>query len=325
MDAELGARIEAVTRLLDAHRALTASELALKADMPMKRLLDVLSAALRDGLVARTGDRFHLPGAEPVEREDARAADALFHAQRSAAFELPELKEAVERFEAAAAERPGRKADFHQYAVTARTSVMRAYYLLYRGDLRGKDVALLGDDDLTALAIDHLGGFRSLTVFELDPDLVAFLREATAGRAGVRVVEADLRSPLPPSLRGGADTVMSDPSRRLYRCFVERSLEAARPRGAIYAFASPSHGDFAGSFLLQRLALEAGCIITDSVPWFNAYEKDRASLSGQQAGLVATDGKAGPLVSFTESLLRFTRGPSPAEERAFLHDIETRS
>ena len=83
----------------------------------------------------------------------------------------------------------------------------------------GRRILLLGDDDLTALALKLLvlrhGSRRtiaSVAVVDVDPALVSFLEHELADAPfPVTCVEHDLRRPLPPELTGGFDTVVTDP------------------------------------------------------------------------------------------------------------------
>ena len=232
----------------------------------------------------------------------------------------------VEDLGALAQKRPAEKRVFLQRHVSLRTSVLRALYLQHRGDLAGKRVVLLGDDDLTSLALCLVGGFDSLTVLELDAELNAFIesRFEELGASKARAVTYDAREPLPLELRGAADTFMCDPARRTYRTFLGRGQELLRPDGALYVFVNPSHSSGETQFVFQRLAIETGMIITDSVPGFNEYLSNPSKLGAEDWGYYPAPPNPDDAIAFTETLVRFEWGIDPEDEKRLFEAVESR-
>ncbi|HST64948.1 MAG TPA: bis-aminopropyl spermidine synthase family protein, partial [Mycobacteriales bacterium] len=119
--------------------------------------------------------------------------------------------------EAAAAAIPPVRVELDQTHCTPETKTRRVLAMHDAGALAGRRVLILGDDDLISLAIaefarQHGAGPAALTVVELDPALVAFLRSSLAGAPfPVSVVEHDLTDPLPADLLSTMDTVQTDP------------------------------------------------------------------------------------------------------------------
>jgi predicted methyltransferase len=104
------------------------------------------------------------------------------------------------------------------------------------GALEGKTVLLLGDDDLTSLAVkvvsERLGGAPAvggLVVVDVDPAVVSYLARRLRGASfRVECVQHDLRDPLPDRLRGVVDTVFVDPpyTKEGAALFLSRAAEA---------------------------------------------------------------------------------------------------
>ncbi|MFF4607855.1 bis-aminopropyl spermidine synthase family protein [Streptomyces sp. NPDC001339] len=284
----------------------------------------MLKRALGQGSVLREGSRYRVPEVQ-VEAAARQLAGRVFHPHEALRARSPLVEEWLRSLHVLARSRPGEHDEWHQWHVTLRTSLLRALYLQYRGDARGKDVVLLGDSDLTSLAICMVGGYGRLRVLERDPEVIDFLAQALDRLAAkdVEVCPLDARDPLPDELRESADTVMCDPSRRLYRAFFARGVELLRPSGVFYTFVDPSHGEAAGQFILQRDALAAGWIITDSVPLFNEYQRHPGVPSAEFESCYPTPESADDDISFTETMVRFIRSPQEAEEefiRRTVHD-----
>ncbi|MFJ4656819.1 bis-aminopropyl spermidine synthase family protein [Nocardia sp. NPDC088792] len=285
-------------------------------------LLPVLGAALRSGRIQRAGDRYFV--AETPEPTPAGRATALFnpHARLD-----EQTIEWLRRLRELAAGRPREHVEWHQRHVTLRSALLRPLYMHYRGDAVDRDLTFIGDADLSSIAAFLIGGFRSIRVLEADRAVLEFLIQTfhDLDADDVRIREFDARQPLPDDLYDSSDVVICDPSRRLYRCFFARAEELLRPGGAFYTFVNPSHSPDTGQFLFQRDAIAAGWVLTDSVPVLNETAFRAGVLSPEDQENYPFPDNADDAISFTETLVRFVRGPGAAAEeeiRRTVHDRE---
>ena len=99
----------------------------------------------------------------------------------------PELDEVVRAMEVHLATAPQTDVTLDQAPCAAETAVRRVALLYRSGALEGRRIALLGDDDLVALAIGLFGRLlarkelpKRLVVFEIDPRRVEFWSAARA-------------------------------------------------------------------------------------------------------------------------------------------------
>jgi N4-bis(aminopropyl)spermidine synthase len=163
---------------------------------------------------------------------------------------------------------------------TLETKLRRVLALHEADALVGRRILLLGDDDLTSVAlrlfVECFGSETTvarLTVLDVDPALVEFVRAELRGAPFPSdCVEHELRDPLPASLRGEFDTVVTDPpyTTAAARLFLSRAAEAlAGPGGSLFlSFGSRRPG---ASFALQRAITESGFAIRSLVRDFNEY------------------------------------------------------
>ena len=158
---------------------------------------------------------------------------------------------------------------------------MRRVVALHAADaLVGRRILLLGDDDLTSVAIrlfvERFGSdatIAQLTVLDVDPALVGFIHggNCVLRRFRVETLEHDLREPLPPSLRGAFDTVLTDPpyTTAAARLFLSRAAEALAPGSTLFlSFGSRRPG---ASFALQQAITDSGFAIRRLDRDFNDY------------------------------------------------------
>jgi predicted methyltransferase len=190
-----------------------------------------------------------------------------------------ELRGAVERLAALIGEAPSVDVTLDQCPCTPETAILRALLMLETGALEGRRVLILGDDDSLSVAIGMVGGAlrkgdltRGVTAIESDPRRVAFLRDAAA-REGIalRVVEHDLRDPLPDGLAGAFDTAATDPPYTLAgaKLFLGRAAAALTGDGA--CFFSFTRWPGAQLAELQRVMLDLGFAVRAVHPGFNRY------------------------------------------------------
>jgi predicted methyltransferase len=177
-----------------------------------------------------------------------------------------------------AADRPAADVTLDQSHTTPETSLRRALYLRECNAL-DRDLLILGDDDLTSLAVGllrrqlHLGG--RLAVAEIDPRLVAYLRRVSDAEGfGIEVHLHDLRLPLLEPLIGVFDAFFTDPPYTLegLRLFVSRGVSALRPGVRRQAFISFGHKSPDEWREVVRTVSDAGLSLLEMRPGFNRYE-----------------------------------------------------
>ena len=175
---------------------------------------------------------------------------------------------------------PPARLELDQCHCTFETKLRRVMALHEADALVGRRILLLGDDDLTSVAIaaavrelGDAGTVAALAVVDVDPAVLAFAHdELGAAPFPTAIVEHDLRVPLPSSLRGAFDTVVTDPPYTLpaARLFLSRAAEAlAGPDGDVFLCFGSRRPNAA--YLVQRAIGEAGFAIRQLVRDFNRY------------------------------------------------------
>jgi N4-bis(aminopropyl)spermidine synthase len=176
---------------------------------------------------------------------------------------------------------PPPRLDLDQCHCTAETKLRRVLALHEADALVGRRILLLGDDDLTSLAIAAAVGalgsretIAALCVVDVDPEVVAHVRRELAGAPfPFEAVTHDLRRPLPDASAGRFDSVLTDPPYTVpgASLFLARALEALDARGGD-VFLSFGSRRFGAALGLQREIARLGLAIVRLTRDFNEYE-----------------------------------------------------
>ena len=191
---------------------------------------------------------------------------------------LEDFKDLLKRFEDLAKRRPAPVSRYDQGFVTTETTVARLAFMHSRGDVAGKNILLLGDDDLLSVAMMLSGLPKSISVLEIDERLTKFIKSVAdeLNFDSLYVLERDLRDELPEELRGRFDTFFTDPTETLtaLRVFLGRGIAALKkPRSAGYFGLTRIESSLRKWYLLQKmLTQDFKVVLTDILKDFNEYE-----------------------------------------------------
>jgi len=187
-------------------------------------------------------------------------------------------KELYRTFVELTKERPKAIREYDQGSVTPETTVSRVLFIDSRGDLRGKDIVVMGaEDDLTGLAIALTRKARSVLVIDIDKRLIDFDRrlfqELRIDNAEAMVW--DLRNPLPEDILGRFDVFITDPPETFaaFRSFIGRGIATLKREGCAGYFGLTLRDSslFRWREFQQTLVSEYGTVITDILQDFNHY------------------------------------------------------
>lgn len=162
------------------------------------------------------------------------------------------------------------KAGLDQCPATVATVLKRLQYISL--DNNGVDVLLLGDDDGLGLALAATNIARSITVVDLDLDLIARIKKLNRS---INVLQHDLRCPLPRALNRRFDVVFTDPpyTRSGQLLFLTRGVDALRASrdSSLYLCASRLYLAEDDLSIITTTACAAGLELQKWLRNFNVY------------------------------------------------------
>ena len=211
----------------------------------------------------------------------------------SSLIEIPEEFVSINKIEEILRIRPEPDFALDQSHAISSTVVKRALYLLKKGDIEGKKIAFLGDDDATSLAVGLLNLAEEITVIDIDPNVIKFLSESANNLSlkNFKVIEHDLRDICPTNILNNYDIVVMDPpyTNEGLRLFLKRAKQILKTsiviegnvhkvlgKKCLLCFGNKPPKE---TQLVQLSILDHGFIIKEMIPYFNLYKG--ASILGQ--------------------------------------------
>jgi len=248
------------------------------ADVPVMALCRALREMETAGWLEFAGQRIRLTqGGRELIQEVGVAPVLELRCPRCGGrgVELGPVAKIAEKFREIAASRPEAIQDYDQGYVTEESTLYRIAFMWARGDLAGKEILVLGDDDLVSLAAALTGAPKRVVMLDIDERLVEFVREV-ARREGLQVeaLRHDLREPLPEELLSAFDTFFCDPTESLrgFLAFAGRGISALKgPGSAGYMGLTRREASLSKWRAIQRELLERGAVLTDLRDDFHDY------------------------------------------------------
>lgn len=188
---------------------------------------------------------------------------------------LKRFRSLKEQLELKLARRPKPLPEIDQTHGTPETALLRALIMLEKGDLEGRNVLFLGDDDFTSIAVGLIKAARGVSVVDIDSRVLNAIEESAENEGfDYSCIQHDLRDPLPEVLLNRYDVVFTDPPYTLngLTLFLSRAVTSLRRgRGAVIYLAF-AHQPPRRMLMAQKIINTMGLILTERHLRFNHYE-----------------------------------------------------
>lgn len=247
---------------------------------PFNLVVEIVRALHSDGYVVFRNGRIELTekGRQLLKEANYEAVIKTCRHCKGRVVEVSEIlpKDVIDEFLKIQKGRPEPIQDFDQGYVAPEVTLARIAYMHYKGDLKGKDLILIGDDDLVSIAAGLTGWPRRIAVIDIDERLTKFIsRVSEEYGLNIEILTMDLREPLPDNVRGKFDVFQTDPLETLpgLRLFIGRGIATLRgPRCAGYFHLTLIDASLDKWREVQRIILnEFNVVITDIIPDFSEY------------------------------------------------------
>jgi len=188
------------------------------------------------------------------------------------------FNQALERFERIVVDRPLPIARYDQGTILPIDLARKAAFMCQRGDLEGRDILLLGDDDLFSLYLALLGSTGRLLVLDIDTRLLEYLsQKASQQGLSIELREYDAEKELPTDLVGAFQVFVSEPpeSLRGLKVFLDRGITSLGEGGVGYFGLTTLESSWSKWLEIQRYLLSRQMVITDILRDFSWYPEQK--------------------------------------------------
>lgn len=200
--------------------------------------------------------------------------------------ELPEEFTFLNNIKSFLKNRPNPEFALDQSHADLPSIIKKTLYLLKKGDIEGRRIIFLGDDDVISLAVGLTQLPNEITVLDIDNRVLDYLSQSAEELSlkNFHVLSHDLREPCPKNIVDKFDVVVMDPpyTNEGLRLFLKRARQVLKSNIILYGKNYPVIGkkcllSFGNkppeqTQKLQLSILDHGFIINEMLPDFNHYK-----------------------------------------------------
>ncbi|MFW9778061.1 MAG: adenosylmethionine decarboxylase [Candidatus Heimdallarchaeota archaeon] len=172
--------------------------------------------------------------------------------------------------------RPSPAYEYDQSRSTIETVLKRAMLMLLNGDVEGKRIIVMGDDDGVSLALAHLQCAEKILVLDIDPRVTEYVESFSKQYGFTSVLGSriyDIRGNLQEPWVRGFNVFETDPPYTVpgFRLFIQQALKFLDPYRSGKGYISFGTKSPHSTWLCQQYLLENGFTISDFFSGFNEY------------------------------------------------------
>ncbi len=193
-------------------------------------------------------------------------------------LEGDQFRETVNLLQSIKKIRPSPKREYDQFTATTETTARRASLLSFFGDVKGKKLLFLGDDDFTSIATASLREAEKIVTLDIDERILREIQDlSNSHELDIKTVKYDARKKLPKELVGKYDVVFTDPpyTPEGFNLFVSRAIETLDPTNkAARVYACYGNSDRAKERFLPiyEVLISSGLMARWVFDKFNRYQ-----------------------------------------------------
>lgn len=180
----------------------------------------------------------------------------------------------LDKFRCIVKDRPYPKLDFFQGYMVEQDVIARVALMHYYGDLDGKSILIIGDDDLLSIALALTELPSRIVVLDVDSRLGDLINSVNREHNfNIEFLQYNVADPLPVDLRGKFDVFSSEPLETMsgLKAFILRGVSGLRENGVGYFGLTRYEASLKKWLSIQRFLVGMNCVITDLINGFSSY------------------------------------------------------
>ncbi len=187
---------------------------------------------------------------------------------------LRENKFLLEKFKKARKNFPC-KTEYDQLQVSAKSIVDKVDLMDTKGDIKGKKIICMGDDDFVGIALALKGGAREIAVLDIDKEILDYQEEFFKKiKINFKAINHSLINPLPKEIKGRYDVFVTEPPDTVSgnTLFFSRGVESLKKDGTAYLGISRQTLNLKQIAKIQKNIFDMNMVITDILDRFSLYD-----------------------------------------------------
>jgi predicted methyltransferase len=240
------------------------------------------------------------------------------------------FEQALDHFLKITTDRPPPIIEYNQGIIDPRDLALKSAIMYDRGDLEGRSILLLGDDDLFSIFLALLGLSCTVTVLEIDDRIISYINgKAKSNKLTVKPQRYDVDSPFPRNLRETFDAFVTEPPEGLegMLLFLGRAIDALGDGGAGYFGLTTLESSLSKWLAIQKFLLGREMVITDLLRNFSLYPEAGDPVDDYEKFPISKEFPVAPgppdVDYFRSSLVRIEKaGPATMKENQGIYTDE---
>ncbi|MDD3729117.1 MAG: bis-aminopropyl spermidine synthase family protein [Candidatus Pacebacteria bacterium] len=167
------------------------------------------------------------------------------------------------------------KVEYDQLQVKAESVIDKIELMDKKGDIKGKKIICIGDDDFVGIALAIKGGAEEIAVLDIDKDILNYEKEFfKKKKIKFKTILHSLTNPLPKEIKGKYDVFITEPPDTVSgnTLFFSRGVESLKEEGVGYLGISQSTLEKEKIAKIQKNILDMNMVITDVFDRFSLYD-----------------------------------------------------
>lgn len=163
---------------------------------------------------------------------------------------------------------------FDQRPVTLETTINRVKYLLKKNDVYNKNIVMLGDDDLTSIALALTNVDCTVVALDIDERLIDFINSISKEYClNLKAYVFNALDEVPTEFLNKFDVLMTDPTpeRIPFTLFINDAIKLVKNENSII-YTSIYSSAMSKTLDLQKVITDMNLYITDIIPLFTEYQ-----------------------------------------------------
>ncbi|MHA2111441.1 MAG: adenosylmethionine decarboxylase [Candidatus Hodarchaeales archaeon] len=184
--------------------------------------------------------------------------------------------------------RPSPEYKYDQSRSNYVTVIKRALLMARNGDVEGKRIILLGDDDGLAIVLAFLNCAREIFVIDIDPRILKYISDFAEANDFTNILHTelwDIRNAFPNEWLNKYNVFEMDPPYTVFgfKLFVDRALSLINPKNSFSGYISFGNKSPFEKWSCQEYLNSSGLVIEEFIPNFNRYKG--ATILGNSSNL----------------------------------------